>query len=380
MRKACKMGTKTINYHGEMVRYHNDLNKIVLPSFDEKELNLLFTILSKVKKKKAGEIVNVYAKDFYKIIGKNYTNKELADIILTLKYKFFKADFTILLETDREIGNATINLFQTMAVWCVKDNIYDGKDFSKNFTRVELALNPLFEYILNDLVANFTEFELAEFVNIKGKYAKILYYHLKQFRSTGKVTIWQNSWEKFRKDLDIPKDYQQYNINQRILKPAIKELMKERTLFDQERIPFQNLKYEKIKGTGRGRGGNVIGIVFTFTPQRDLNELEQAQQENKQLIQKNERLTEQRNSAYRQISSYEHQLGSRTGYEKFMGTSFKNKEGETIKILRPPFEFGGKIEVEFKNQEKESIFQRSFESENQLKSYIEKHNIIFKAW
>lgn len=358
------MGTKIINYHGEMVRYHNDLNKIVLPSFDEKELNLLFTILSKVKKKKAGDIVNIYAKDFYKIVGKNYTNKELADIILTLKYKFFKADFTILLETDREIGNATINLFQTMTVWCVKDNIYDGKDFSKNFTRVELALNPLFEYILNDLVANFTEFELAEFVNIKGKYAKILYYHLKQFRSTGKVTIWQNSWEKFRKDLDIPKDYQQYNINQRILKPAIKELMKERTLFDQERIPFQNLKYEKIKGTGRGRGGNVIGIVFTFKPQKELTELEKA----KETIAK---VTKERDFATQQQAALAHALGVKNEYQHYIGRNYRNSNGESLKIM-DIIKLADGLKVEFKNQENESTFFKPFQTENHLKKYLEK--------
>ena len=359
------MGTKIINYHGEMVRYHNDLNKIVLPSFDEKELNLLFTILSKVKKKKAGDIVNIYAKDFYKIVGKNYTNKELADIILTLKYKFFKADFTILLETDREIGNATINLFQTMTVWCVKDNIYDGKDFSKNFTRVELALNPLFEYILNDLVANFTEFELAEFVNIKGKYAKILYYHLKQFRSTGKVTIWQNSWEKFRKDLDIPKDYQQYNINQRILKPAIKELMKERTLFDQERIPFQNLKYEKIKGTGRGRGGNVIGIVFTFKPQKELTELEKA----KETIAK---VTKERDFAAQQQAALAHALGVKNEYQHYVGRNYRNSNGECLKITDIIKLTDGELKVEFKNQENENKFYIDCPSENHLKKYLEK--------
>ena len=359
------MGTKIINYHGEMVRYHNDLNKIVLPSFDEKELNLLFTILSKVKKKKAGDIVNIYAKDFYKIVGKNYTNKELADIILTLKYKFFKADFTILLETDREIGNATINLFQTMTVWCVKDNIYDGKDFSKNFTRVELALNPLFEYILNDLVANFTEFELAEFVNIKGKYAKILYYHLKQFRSTGKVTIWQNSWEKFRKDLDIPKDYQQCNINQRILKPAIKELMKERTLFDQERIPFQNLKYEKIKGTGRGRGGNVIGIVFTFKPQKELTELEKA----KETIAK---VTKERDFAAQQQAALAHALGVKNEYQHYVGRNYRNSNGESLKIMDIIKLPEGGLKVEFKNQETEDKFYTDCPSENHLKKYLEK--------
>lgn len=30
------------------------------------------------------------------------------------------------------------------------------------------------------------------------------------------------------------------------------------------KIPFQNLTYIKIKGNGRDRGGNVIGIEFSF--------------------------------------------------------------------------------------------------------------------
>ncbi|EAH7458034.1 replication initiation protein, partial [Campylobacter coli] len=49
---------------------------------------------------------------------------------------------------------------------------------------------------------------------------------------------------------------------------AIKELSKERNLFDQIRVPFKNLAYEKEKAKGtRGRGGKVSGITFTFKPE-----------------------------------------------------------------------------------------------------------------
>ncbi|MBX1156973.1 replication initiation protein, partial [Campylobacter jejuni] len=51
------------------------------------------------------------------------------------------------------------------------------------------------------------------------------------------------------------------------LKPAIKELSKERNLFDQVRVPFKNLAYEKEKAKGRGQGGKVSGITFTFKPE-----------------------------------------------------------------------------------------------------------------
>ena len=57
------------------------------------------------------------------------------------------------------------------------------------------------------------------------------------------------------------------DIDKDILKPAIKELTKECNLFNQIRIPFKNLSYEKKKDNGRRHGGNVIGIEFTFKPE-----------------------------------------------------------------------------------------------------------------
>lgn len=249
----------------EIVKYHNDLNKIQLPSFTEQEQNLLFGILSKVKEKKAGELISLYPKDLKNSVDKNLTSKELADIILVLKQKFFKADFTILLEKGELIGNATINLFQEMIIWCVKDDPYDGNDFSKNFSHIDLMLNPRFEYLLNDLLQNFTRFELAELIAINGKYTKTLYRLLKQYRQTGRLFL---KWEEFLHLMDIPQTYRMCDIDIQILKPALKELSKERTLFDQTRIPFEKLSYTKIKDKGRGRGGKVIGIEFTFKPQK----------------------------------------------------------------------------------------------------------------
>ena len=249
----------------EIVKYHNDLNKIKLPNFTEQEQNLLFGILTKVKEKKAGEMISLYPQDLKSSIDKNLTKKELADIILVLRQKFFKADFTILLEKGEFIGNATINLFQEMIIWCVKDSPHNGYDLSKNFSHIDLKLNPRFEYILNDLLRNFTRFELAEFVNLNSKYTKSLYRLLKQYRTMGKMRM---QWDEFMRIMDIPQNKQIGEIDRDILKPALKELTKERNLFDQKRTPFKNLAYEKIKEKGtRGRGGKVIGIEFSFKPE-----------------------------------------------------------------------------------------------------------------
>ncbi|CUU91037.1 putative RepE [Campylobacter hyointestinalis subsp. hyointestinalis] len=86
--------------------------------------------------------------------------------------------------------------------------------------------------------------ELIEFSNLTSKYTQTLYRILKQFRSTGTVTIFENDWDKFVEIMDIPKGYAMSDIDKRILTPAIKELS-EKTLFSTDRVIFENLKYEK---------------------------------------------------------------------------------------------------------------------------------------
>ncbi|MCV3392913.1 replication initiation protein [Campylobacter sp. IFREMER_LSEM_CL2101] len=242
----------------EIVKYHNDFNKIQLPSFTEIEQDLLCGLMVKLKEEKGK--VTFYPWDLRNILKSSYDNNSLMEFVSSLKRKFFKADFTIIEKTTRgekEVeAHKTINLFTEFAIY-----VYAS---SKDLESIEIQVNPRFEYILNQLTANFTAFELSEFVSLNGKYTKTLYRLLKQFRTTGKAYL---EWEEFCRVMDIPENYEQRNIDQRILKPAIKELSKERNLFDQIRVPFKNLAYEKEKTAGRGRGGKVSGITFTFKPE-----------------------------------------------------------------------------------------------------------------
>ncbi len=216
--------------------------------------------------------VTFYPSDLRSIFKSDYTNESLLEFSLSLREKFFKADFTIIEKTTRgekEVeAHKTINLFTEFAIY-----VYAS---SKDLESIEIQVNPQFEYILNQLTANFTAFELAEFIALSGKYAKTLYRLLKQFRTTGKAYF---EWEEFCRIMDIPQDYRQSEIDKRILKPAIKELSKERNLFDQVRVPFKNLAYEKEKTAGRGQGGKVSGITFTFKPENiEMQKLENESQ------------------------------------------------------------------------------------------------------
>ena len=114
------------------------------------------------------------------------------------------------------------------------------------------------------MTKEFTQYELEEFIFLNSRYTKTIYRYLKQFRTTG---IWRVSWDDFKMLLDIPKSYEMRDIEKRVLKPSVEQLQEPLNLFERARTPFKNLKYTKIKGKGRGRGGNVTHIEFTFDKQ-----------------------------------------------------------------------------------------------------------------
>ena len=262
-----------------IVRYHNDFNKIKLPNFSSQEQNMLMGIICKVKENLTNKNIKFTPAELLEFSTENLTNKSLGDMLFILRDKFFKADFTILIE-DKErdrIGRKTINLFEEFMLWYHKEDVnYD------NLLEVELKLNPQFRYLIEELTANFTRFELAEFIASSGKYTKTLYRLLKQFRNSGEVTIYKNNFQEFCDFMGIPNNYTQSKIDEKILNPAIKELSPEQNLFTNEKQTiFKNLTYKKIKDPkGRGRGGKVIGIEFNFEPEQ-IQELESKPKESK---------------------------------------------------------------------------------------------------
>ncbi|EGK7523457.1 replication initiation protein, partial [Campylobacter lari] len=220
--------------------------------------------------KKENEIFSIYPKDLMGFSEKNLSNREITEILNSFEEKFFKADFTIIVkdEVRNLIGKMRVNLFNHFVIWKETRTDWDMEIgdglFWQEFTRIDIEVNKHFEYLVNQLTANFTSFELAEFIALSGKYTKTLYRLLKQYRTTGTAYF---EWEEFCRIMDIPEKLAMCDIDKRILKPAIKELTKERTLFDQVRIPFKNLSFEKKKIKARGRGGKVVGIEFTFKPE-----------------------------------------------------------------------------------------------------------------
>ena len=148
---------------------------------------------------------------------------------------------------------------------------FDELKFNKNTYDLKLHVQDTFYHMVKNYQLGFTRFELAEFVNLSGSYAKTLYRQLKQFKSQG---WWYVEIEEFRKLLNIPNSYKQCDIDKQILKPCIAQLSRESDLIDEatgsKRIPFKKLTVEKIKKKGRGRGGVIGAFKFSFEPQQDL--------------------------------------------------------------------------------------------------------------
>ena len=251
----------------EIVKYHNDLNKIKLPNFTELEQNLLFGMLVKIKNNSECEFSANELRNF--VSDKNPTNAELFNYANTLGEKFFKADFTEIRKiNEKESVKTTYNLFKEYKIF------YLEYEQEKILTRIKIEINEIFAYLVEQLTANFTRFELAEFIALSGKYTKTLYRLLKQYRQTGWA---QWDFNEFKRILDIPECYRQIDIDQQILKPALRELIAERNLFDKKRIPFKDLKYTKLdknqQPNPRGRN-KVCFIKFEWEKEKVQEELE----------------------------------------------------------------------------------------------------------
>lgn len=360
----------------EIVKYHNDFNKIKLPNFTAQEQNMLMGIICKIKELTTDESIKLTPQELLEFSTDNLTNKALGDMLYVLREKFFKADFTILVkhETEDLVGLETINLFEKFTLWYPKDD----KDFT-HLDYVELKLNPQFKYLIDDLTKHFLSFELKEFMGLSSKYSKTLYRLLKQFRKTGKCTIYANKWDEFRYFMDIPESYLPHHIDQRILKPAIQELSAERNLFNNKRPIFENLTYKKIKDPkGRGRGGKVIGIEFYFTKQEKNNEISE-QIKDLQSLKKQIEPQEPKKQAQKP------RINPLTGkninwYDEYILRNIRAKNEllggyDSCKIMAIS-QVGSKYRASIKNQENEKIFYKDFNDETHFKNWFKNVQIL----
>ena len=221
----------------EIVCYKNEMNNIPLRNFNAKEMDLLFSICSRVREK---------GTDFIEFTFDDL--KVLSDYKMTATKHFIKdieSVYDKLLQLNFKMGTDTEF---TKFVLFKKYTVSASKEI------VTIGVNEEFKYILNEITQNFTKFELEEFTSIRSSYAKTAYRQLKRFRKTGYAIF---TIEQFRELFCVPESYQMYNINQKIIKPIESELSQY----------FNGLKIKKIKAKG---GRTITHIEFTFQGEDDM--------------------------------------------------------------------------------------------------------------
>ncbi|WCG36860.1 replication initiation protein [Companilactobacillus farciminis] len=253
----------------EIVKYDPELNTIPLRKFTPVEMNLFFSIVSRMRDK--GDETVRFSFDQLKELSayKPTANNRFIDDIESTYQKILGLRF----------GRRS------------KDGLY--REFFVMFTEfeinghaddpyVDIKIYPKAIKLLNEL-ESWVRYALSEFRDLKSSYAKTMFRLLKQFRTTGYAYF---SVADFNELLDVPKSYKSSNINQSVLKPIKEEL-----------TPlFRGLTVRKKYGKGRGKP--VIGYSFTWkSEKKNANDFSQGQfQDERQKlfnIQHNGELTEQ---------------------------------------------------------------------------------------
>lgn len=230
-----------------VVKYSNDFNFLPMPKLTEREMDIFIKVIAKIKEDRFVEFDEGFFSDMlgykesYSDVIKIFNN--FADKILNFKIKYQSKE-------------------KMYAFVC-----FERLSFDLKTRKVEITAQTDFHELITNYNLGFTKFEIVEFMELSGKYTKILYRLLKQYKDTGAVLTFKNDWEKFCELMQIPENYNHSKIDERILKPAIKELSLKNRAFNKNKPIFQNLTYKKIKiKNGKGQGGSVVGIEFYFDP------------------------------------------------------------------------------------------------------------------
>jgi len=218
----------------DIIKYHNDINKLKLGSFTENETDIFFSLLFKVKESKENTIIMSFSE--LKALANGDKNKDrFVKNILGLNVKLKSMSQT--LEVEKGVFE-TFSLFGTIRT-------------DTNKKTIEVPIEKKFRYLIEGIMENYTLLDLKQLVSLKGNYPKILYRLLKQFETTRLYSV---KIDEFRELMGIPQTYQMINIRQKVLKPSMEELSKY----------FKDLELTELK-----KGRSVETLVFTWKSKKE---------------------------------------------------------------------------------------------------------------
>lgn len=218
------------------VSYHNDLYQLrFVEKLKEKELDLFFTIVSKIKNLELSK-TSISFLELRKSYSNGKTVRKTSELIKDLKTLSQKIlQFQIEFKDSKGFGGMV--LFPDYYI-NVQDEVF------------LIGVHQELKYLFNHLQSHFTILDLVEYQSLTSKYSKNLYYLLKQYSNIAESQrIVKFPIDEFREKLGIPDSYRMDTIDSRVIQPSLKELLKF----------FPNIKIEKIK-----RGVSVSELHITW--------------------------------------------------------------------------------------------------------------------
>ena len=219
----------------EIVKYHHELNTIPLRKFSPVEMNLFFSIISRLRDK--GDQTVRFSFEQLKDLSdyKATANARFVDDLKSTYEKILSLRFG-----RRSESGLSVEMFVMFTRFKINGDVDEPYVDIQLFEDALPLLNGLDEWV---------RYSLQQFNDLQSSYSKTMFRLLKQFRTTGYAYF---SKEDFNELLDIPKSYRVSDVNKKVLKPIKEEL-----------TPlFRGLTIKKKYGKGRGKP--VIGYQFSF--------------------------------------------------------------------------------------------------------------------
>ena len=235
----------------EIIKYHKDINKFSFSGFNEKELNLFFSLCYKAQQNHNKEI----ELSFIELRTLSNGDTHLPRFLKTLKGVYDKL-IKIPFHYHNENGFGAFTLFNKYFV-------------DTNKKTVTIRTSDEFLYILNDLIGNYTKFELESFINLKSSYSKNMFKILKQWETVKEKLF---SVDELRNLLCVPPTYNNSKFNEKVLKPILTELPEF----------FPNFTMDKKRN-----GKKIVGYNFTWGQKhQDINYVDDIEIEISEELQK----------------------------------------------------------------------------------------------
>lgn len=210
-------------------------------SFSEKEIDIFFSILFKLKDEGNKEIILEF-KELKRLVDSTQNNTRLMNQIKSMNRKI------ITLNQEVTLPNGDIMIF----------NLFENLIYSPAKRELKVKVTETFSYMINDLISHFTTFDLKTLVHLKSGYSKKLFKLLKQYEGgkDNKYPWYQIELKEFKELTGVPKDYPTRNLNTWVLKPIEKELSG----------IFKDFKIEKLTVDGKlvGRGKKTHSLKFSW--------------------------------------------------------------------------------------------------------------------